>query len=122
MSLEPPAQGGSSEGSSQEGQGTKPVAFYSTTSDTASVQSTLHPYQLDAVADIERVVAAGQRRILLVAPTGAGKTIVFSALVARYVERHDRRAEASANAARLRPDVAGLIECSQCSALRLGGQ
>ena len=88
MSLEPPTQGGSSEGYSKEEEGTKPVAFYSTTSDGASLQSTLHPYQLDAVADIERVVAAGQRRILLVAPTGAGKTTVFCALVARYVERH----------------------------------
>ena len=34
----------------------------------------------------------------------------------------DRRAEAPAHQAQLRHDAAGLIECSKCQALRLGGQ
>ena len=48
----------------------------------------LRPYQDAAVADFERAVAAGQRRILLVAPTASGKTVVFCAIIKRYVEQY----------------------------------
>ena len=41
----------------------------------------LRPYQNDAVAEFHRTVGAGQRRIILVAATGAGKTIVGAAIV-----------------------------------------
>jgi superfamily II DNA or RNA helicase len=34
----------------------------------------LRPYQVDVVDEIERAIAAGERRILVVAPTGSGKT------------------------------------------------
>lgn len=44
---------------------------------------TLRPYQQDAVASLRASIAAGHRRPLLVAPTGAGKTVMFSAMVAR---------------------------------------
>ena len=37
---------------------------------------TLRGYQVDVIAEIERAIAAGERRILLVAPTGSGKTII----------------------------------------------
>jgi superfamily II DNA or RNA helicase len=35
----------------------------------------LRPYQNDVVAEYERTIEAGRRRIMLVAPTGSGKTI-----------------------------------------------
>ncbi len=41
----------------------------------------LRPYQRDAVADLNDVLAEGKRRPLLVAPTGAGKTVVIAALI-----------------------------------------
>jgi DNA repair protein RadD len=48
----------------------------------------LRPYQTDVVGEYDRTVAAGRKRIMLVAPTGSGKTIVASAIIARAVERH----------------------------------
>jgi len=48
----------------------------------------LRPYQDAAVADFERAVAAGQRRILLVAPTASGKTVIFSDIIKHYVEQY----------------------------------
>jgi DNA repair protein RadD len=41
----------------------------------------LRPYQNDATAEINRVITDGKRRVLLVAPTGAGKTLIFTALI-----------------------------------------
>jgi len=42
----------------------------------------LRPYQNDAVADFHRTVAVGnKRRIIVVAPTGAGKTIIGASIV-----------------------------------------
>jgi superfamily II DNA or RNA helicase len=46
------------------------------------------PYQTDVIAEIEKAVAAGQRRIILVAPTGSGKTIIAAEIAARAVEQH----------------------------------
>src|SRR5215211_588214 len=43
----------------------------------------LRPYQDDVVAAFEREVAAGCRRIILVAPTGAGKTVIGSEIIRR---------------------------------------
>ena len=43
--------------------------------------SELRPYQSDVLADVDQAIAAGQRRIILVAPTGAGKTIIASAII-----------------------------------------
>ena len=48
----------------------------------------LRPYQTDVVADIEGAIVAGQKRLLLVAPTGSGKTVVFCEIIKRYVEQH----------------------------------
>ena len=50
----------------------------------------LRPYQHDVVAEFDRAVAAGQRRIILVAPTGSGKTVIAAAITNRAVEAHQR--------------------------------
>jgi DNA repair protein RadD len=41
----------------------------------------LRPYQEEVIAEYERTVAAGQNRVILVAPTGAGKTLIASAII-----------------------------------------
>jgi len=50
----------------------------------------LRPYQHDVIAEIERVIAEGKRRILLVAPTGSGKTIILSEIIKRGVAAFKR--------------------------------
>ncbi len=47
---------------------------------------TLHPYQDRVLEDVESRIAAGKRRILLVAPTGAGKTVLATEAVRRHVQ------------------------------------
>jgi DNA repair protein RadD len=41
----------------------------------------LRPYQRDVIAELDEAIAAGKRRIILVAPTGAGKTIIAAAII-----------------------------------------
>jgi superfamily II DNA or RNA helicase len=48
----------------------------------------LRPYQTDVIADFEREVAAGRKRILLVAPTASGKTVIGSEIIRRHVAQH----------------------------------
>jgi superfamily II DNA or RNA helicase len=43
----------------------------------------LRPYQADAIAAVEKASAEGVRRMMLVLPTGGGKTVVFSELIRR---------------------------------------
>jgi DNA repair protein RadD len=47
----------------------------------------LRPYQLDISAVFERHVERGDRSILLVAPTGAGKTVIAAAIIAATLRR-----------------------------------
>jgi DNA repair protein RadD len=47
----------------------------------------LRPYQDDVIADFERTVATGTNRVILVAATGAGKTIIGAAIIKKYVGR-----------------------------------
>jgi DNA repair protein RadD len=49
---------------------------------------TLHAFQQEAVAEIERHIAEGRRKILLVAPTGSGKTVIASELIRRFVAQY----------------------------------
>tara|TARA_R110000744_G_scaffold380214_1_gene500193 strand:- start:1035 stop:2486 length:1452 start_codon:yes stop_codon:yes gene_type:complete len=51
---------------------------------------TLYPYQGDAVGSLRINILKGLLRQVLVAPTGAGKTIMFSYLVSRAVEKGKR--------------------------------
>jgi DNA repair protein RadD len=41
----------------------------------------LRPYQREVIAKLDEAIAAGKRRIILVAPTGAGKTIIAAAII-----------------------------------------
>ena len=54
------------------------------------IAPTLRPYQADVIARVALEIAAGRRRILLVAPTGAGKTIVAATLIAQDVAQGRR--------------------------------
>jgi DNA repair protein RadD len=56
----------------------------------AGVVITLHQFQQDAVAEIERHISEGRRRILLVCPTGGGKTVIASDLIRRVVAKYQR--------------------------------
>src|SRR5262245_19953498 len=46
----------------------------------------LRPYQIRAVEDFNRKIAAGKRRIMLVAPTGSGKTIIAAVIIRQFVD------------------------------------
>ncbi len=52
-----------------------------------SDQLSLRPYQVDAIAAVREARARGVRRMVVCLPTGAGKTVIFSALAAD--ERRD---------------------------------
>ena len=41
----------------------------------------LRPYQIEAIDEVQKVVAAGWRRVIAVAPTGSGKTVISSAII-----------------------------------------
>src|SRR5215472_7910797 len=47
----------------------------------------LRPYQVDAVADLVHAIETGERRIILVAPTASGKTIIACELIRALAER-----------------------------------
>ncbi len=47
----------------------------------------LRPYQAEVIARVDAKIASGVRRILLVAPTGAGKTIIAAAIIAAALQK-----------------------------------
>ena len=47
----------------------------------------LRDYQIKVIEDFQREIAAGKKRIILVAPTGSGKTIIGSAIIKSVIEQ-----------------------------------
>ena len=45
----------------------------------------LRDYQLDVIADLDRAIATGRKRPLVVMPTGAGKTVVAADIISKAV-------------------------------------
>ena len=45
----------------------------------------LRPYQRDVIDEFDRRVAAGVKRAMLTAPTGAGKLLIASAIIKKFV-------------------------------------
>ena len=43
----------------------------------------MRDYQIDVIAAFDRAIAAGYKRILLVAPCGAGKTVIGAEIIRR---------------------------------------
>src|SRR6516162_6831468 len=50
----------------------------------------LRPYQAEVIGRCQAEVAAGKRRVVLVAPTGSGKTVIAAALIRAAVDRGER--------------------------------
>jgi DNA repair protein RadD len=50
----------------------------------------LRPYQRDVIAECDRVIAGGKRRVIIVAPTGSGKTIKAAAVIKTAVNNGQR--------------------------------
>ena len=51
----------------------------------------LRPYQQQAIERLRAAVRAGARRVLLVSPTGSGKTVIATAIAAGHVATPQRR-------------------------------
>src|SRR5690606_11145999 len=47
----------------------------------------LRPYQTDAISQIREAFSQKKRRVVLCLPTGGGKTVIFSEMVRRAMER-----------------------------------
>ena len=81
----------------------------------------LRPYQLDAITAIEDADQRGQRRPLVVLPTGTGKTVVFSELIRRrpgralvLVHRQELLDQTREKLACIAPDLAvGIVKAAQ---------
>jgi superfamily II DNA or RNA helicase len=54
------------------------------------MQIELRPYQQKAVQDCRAILASGKNRLILCAPTGAGKTVIFSYIVANALAKGKR--------------------------------
>jgi superfamily II DNA or RNA helicase len=50
----------------------------------------LRKYQENAIRELRKNIANGKRKLILCAPTGAGKTVMFTYMVSRAVERQKR--------------------------------
>jgi len=48
----------------------------------------LRPYQNTFVADFSTHVSAGKRRIIGVAPTGSGKTVIAAAIIKQHIANY----------------------------------
>ncbi|WP_249071834.1 DEAD/DEAH box helicase [Argonema antarcticum] len=50
----------------------------------------LRPYQLDLLSQVESLWSQGKRRVLMALPTGAGKTVIFSAITHKFTAKQLR--------------------------------
>jgi superfamily II DNA or RNA helicase len=80
MNFGPPTGIGGPDRPNNGQEGTAPVYPV----DPALVNASLRPYQIHLLAEIDRALAAGCRRIMIQMPTGGGKTIVGAALIKPY--------------------------------------
>jgi len=78
LEMQPPPD--ATEGGGGHGLGQGPERRRDTAS-AAPSQARLRPYQADLIARVKAAIGAGTRRILIVAPTGSGKTVIAPALV-----------------------------------------
>ena len=46
----------------------------------------LRSYQVNVIAELDRVIDSGKRRVIIVAPTGAGKTIIGAAVIKKAID------------------------------------
>lgn len=65
------------------------LSFDSNTVTTTSVP-TLRPYQKQVISETYSYIRRGEKRLLLVAPTGSGKTLISSQIVAHAASRGKR--------------------------------
>jgi superfamily II DNA or RNA helicase len=63
---------------------------YNNEKNGSNVRGGLRPYQTKAVDDFEQTTAAGRCKILLVCPTGGGKTLIACELIRRANARYQR--------------------------------
>jgi superfamily II DNA or RNA helicase len=69
----------------------EPVPRVVTPQDVSRIgPAALRPYQHDLLERFHAAVAGGARRVLIVAPTGAGKTVIASAIVLDATAEHQR--------------------------------
>ena len=47
----------------------------------------LYPYQEQLVANLRQSFTNGNKRVVLTAPTGAGKTVMFSYMIAKHIKK-----------------------------------
>jgi type I site-specific restriction endonuclease len=61
-----------------------PIAAFDRTIEmmVADSDCQLRPYQADAITKVEEAIEQGIRRIMLMAATGSGKTLIASSIVA----------------------------------------
>ena len=50
----------------------------------------LRPYQNEAIEKLRQSIASGHKKIILCAPTGAGKTVIFSEMCYQAGEKNKR--------------------------------
>ena len=50
----------------------------------------LRPYQTQAIAELRKLAAAGKKKLLLVSPTGSGKTVTFCEVIRSAVAKGSR--------------------------------
>jgi superfamily II DNA or RNA helicase len=75
----------------------------------------LRPYQVEAIASVEREWEAGRGKTLLVLATGLGKTTVFSEIVRRHYAQTGRRALVLAHRIELVAQAAARLEATGCA-------